>query len=65
MGQLRHCRSVLGDFGDGLVRDVLGRGLCLIDVASSRGLGTQRGQDYLGLRLRECLEDLARTFGYA
>ena len=65
MGQLRRCRSVLGDFGDGLVRDVLGRGLCLIEVAGSRGLGTKRGQEYLGQRLRECLESLAKTFGYA
>jgi hypothetical protein len=65
MGQLRRCRNVLGDFGDGLVRDVLGRGLCLIEVASNRGLSTKRGQEYLGQRLRECLESLAKTFGYA
>jgi hypothetical protein len=65
MAKLRHCRGVLGDVGDALVRDVLGRNLCLVDVASSRGLGTQRGIDYLGLRLRECLESLATTFGYA
>jgi hypothetical protein len=65
MGQLRRCRGVLGDVGDSLVRDVLGRGLCLIEVASSRGLSTKRGQEYLGQRLRECLESLAKTFGYA
>jgi hypothetical protein len=65
MAKLRDCRGVLGDVGDSLVRDVLGRGLCLVDVASSRGLGTQRGIDYLGQRLRECLESLAKTFGYA
>jgi hypothetical protein len=52
MASLRRCRSVLGDFGDSLVRDVLGRGLCLVEVAASRGLSTQHGQDYLGLRLR-------------
>jgi hypothetical protein len=65
MATLRNCREVLGDVGDALIRDVLGRGLCLVEVASSRGLGTRRGLEYLGQRLRECLESLAKTFGYA
>jgi hypothetical protein len=64
MSTLRHCRYVLGEEGDLLVREVLGRGLCLSEVAASRGLA-RRTLEYLGPRLRECLESLAKTFGYA
>jgi hypothetical protein len=65
MARLRDCREVLGAVGDSLITDMLGRGLCLVDVAAARGLSTSRGLDYLGQRLRECLESLAKTFGYA
>jgi hypothetical protein len=65
MATLTRCSEALGRQGDALVRDVLGRGLCLFEVAAARGLGTQRGTEYLGMRLRECLETLAHEFGYA
>ena len=65
MAALTRCCSVLGQEGDALCRDVLGRGLCLVEAAAGRGLRTQRGLNYLGQRLRECLETLAREFGYA
>ena len=65
MAKLTRCGGVLGQEGDALIRDVLGRGLCLVEVAASRGYGTRRGLEYLGQRLRECLETLAREFGYA
>jgi hypothetical protein len=64
MATLRRCRDVLGEEGDLLVRDVLGHGRCLTEVATGRGLG-RRSLEYLGARLRECLESLAKTFGYA
>lgn len=60
MATLTRCHDALG-----LVRDVLGRELCLVEVAARRGLGTRRGLEYLGRRLRECLETLAHEFGYA
>ena len=62
---LTRCAGVLGREGDALCRDVLGRGLCLVEVAASRGYGTRRGIEFLGMRLRECLETLAHEFGYA
>ena len=65
MAKLTRCGGVLGQEGDALIRDVLGRGLCLVEVAASRGYGTRRGLEYLGQRLRECLETLAHEFGYA
>ena len=58
-------RGVRSARGDALVRDLLGRGPCLFEVAAARGLGTQRGTEYLGMRPRECLETLAHEFGYA
>jgi hypothetical protein len=64
MATLRRCRDVLGDEGDALVREVLGYGRCLSEVAAARGLAG-RALEYLGPRLRECLESLAKTFGYA
>jgi hypothetical protein len=39
--------------------------MCLIELAAARGLGTRRGLEYLGQRLREPLESLAHEFGYA
>jgi hypothetical protein len=63
--KLTRCSAALGRQGDSLIRDVLGRGLCLVEVAASRGYGTRRGIEYLGQRLRECLETLAHEFGYA
>ena len=65
---LRKCRKRLGDQGDGLIRDVLGSRLFLAQVAASRGLNPdERSRDmaYLGRRLQECLNTLARVFGYA
>jgi hypothetical protein len=65
MSTLRHCRYVLGEEGNALVEAVLGGGQTLVEVATARGLGTPRHLEYLGARLRECLESLAKTFGYA
>jgi hypothetical protein len=65
---LRKCRDRLGEQGDGLIRDVLGSRLFLAQVAASRGLNPDsNGRDmaYLGRRLQECLNTLARVFGYA
>ena len=63
-GLMRAARA-LGREGDALVRDVLGRRLFIEQAASLRGATTQRSIDYVGRRLRECLETLASEFGYA
>jgi hypothetical protein len=64
MAALTRCCGLLGQEGDALVRDVLGKGMQVTEAAAARGLGP-RGLVYLGQRLRECLETLAHEFGYA
>jgi hypothetical protein len=58
-------RADLGAWGDGLVRDVLGRGVTLAKAADARGLLGEYDRKYLGRRFRECLDTLSVTFGYA
>ena len=43
----------------------LDQGLTLKVIAGKWGLKTARERGYLGYRLRECLDTLAVTFGYA
>jgi hypothetical protein len=62
---LARCYDALGQSGTALLEDVLARGMTVTEAAAARGLGTRRGLEYLGQRLRECLETLAREFGYA
>ena len=62
---LARCYDALGQTGTALLEDVLARGMSVTAAAANRGLGTRRGLEYLGQRLRECLETLAREFGYA
>lgn len=57
--------AALGLEGDSLVRDFLGSGLCVRDIAVRRDAHTERERGYLGRRLRECLNTLAIEFGYA
>jgi hypothetical protein len=57
--------KALGLEGEALVRDILGRRWFIEQAAAARGLHTQRGIDYLGRRFRECLETIAKEFGYA
>lgn len=64
-GDLTRAAAALGLEGDSLVRDFLGRGLCVRDIAARRDAQTERERGYLGRRLRECLNTLALEFGYA
>jgi len=48
-----------------LLCDVLGRGMYLLQAAGARGIQSDWGIKQLGKRFRECLELLAREFGYA
>ena len=62
---LRRAMDALGQEGDSLVKDFLGRGWSLRDIATRRDLHTDRERGYVGFRLRECLDTLAVVFGYA
>jgi hypothetical protein len=62
------CSAVLGHEGDTLIRQVLGERWFLATVAIARNLNPHDGSRdmrYLGRRLQECLETLARYFRYA
>lgn len=63
--ELKTIAHILGTEGYGLLRDVLGNRMFVEQVAAARGVGSQRGIDYLARRLRECLETLAKHLGYA
>lgn len=54
----------LGQEGEMIVRDVLGRCMPLLHAAASRKLTTEREMIYFGGRFRECLDTLALVFGY-
>jgi hypothetical protein len=63
--KLKEARAHLGIAGDRLVREVLGDGIEIKEIARRRGYLTQRDVVYLGKRFRECLETLAVAWGYA
>jgi hypothetical protein len=62
---LKRAMSALGLEGESLIKDFLGRGWSLRDVAAQRGAASERARSYFGWRLRECLDTLAVEFGYA
>jgi hypothetical protein len=64
-GDLAKAMSALGQEGESLVKDFLGRGWTLTDIAARRGAVSERERGYIGWRLRECLNTLAVVFGYA
>lgn len=64
-GDLTRATTALGLEGDSMIRDFLGRGLCLRDIAVRRSAHSERERNYIGYRLRECLNTLATEFGYA
>lgn len=64
--RLSRCAKWLGLEGEALVRDVLGNRMSLALCATSRGMsGGKHDLEYLGRRLRECLETLAYRLGFA
>jgi hypothetical protein len=62
---LKRAMSALGLEGESLIKDFLGHGWCLRDIAARRGATGERARGYIGWRLRECLDTLAVEFGYA
>jgi hypothetical protein len=57
---LRECHSILGAQGHDLIIRIAGEGKTPRDIAPSN----ERMQNYLSMRLRECLETLAVHWGY-
>jgi hypothetical protein len=62
---LKRAMTALGMEGESLIKDFLGRGLSLRDIAARRAVTGERARGYIGWRLRECLDTLAVEFGYA
>jgi len=63
--ELGRLGRALGEQGDALVRDVLGRRLFIEQAAARREQFSRDAIEYLGKRFRECLETLARNMGFA
>lgn len=63
--ELRAANEDLGAYGASLIEDILGRRMSIADVAAARSMPRQREIDYIGRRFRECLESLARLWGFA
>jgi len=63
--RLNRIARELGTDGIVLVHQMLVQGLTMEQVASRRGLRGQRWRDYFSKRLRECLDRLARIYGFA
>jgi hypothetical protein len=63
--RLNRIEHELGADGVVLVHEVLILGLTMEQVGKRRGLRGQRWMDYFSKRLRECLDRLAQTYGFA
>jgi hypothetical protein len=62
---LRRAGEALGAEGSRLCAEILGQGLMLRAVVERRGLkSSAAAEHYYGRRFRECLETLARLWGY-
>lgn len=61
MGELRTVAAVLGYEGDRLIADILGSRTPLELAAQRRG----RSKKYISIRFRECLETMAKIWGFA
>lgn len=57
--------AVLGFQGSFLVRQVLGQRKSIQEVSMALGLTSQREFNYMSRRFRECLESLAKHWGFA
>jgi hypothetical protein len=55
----------LGQDGSSLIHAVLIHGSTIAGVANSRGYDGRRWEEYFGMRFRECLDTLAKFYGFA
>ena len=63
--RLNRAERALGADGAALIHDVLVRRKHIREVGDSRGLSGERWEKYFGLRFRECLDTLAKIYGFA
>lgn len=63
--RLNRANAKLGQNGASLSYDVLIAGMTIDQICAARGLRTQRENDYIGKRVRECLNTLAVVYGFA
>jgi hypothetical protein len=63
--QLAVVYRTLGQDGSALAHDVLVHMKTRKQVAESRGLAGKRWEEYYGMRFRECLNCLAKIYGFA
>jgi len=55
----------LGEWGTALMRDLLENQMAMAKMAEKYGLTTGRQANFMSMRVRECLEDLAKLWGFA
>lgn len=63
--RIAQLEKTLGNEGTALIRQFLACRMFVDQIAEQRGLTSQRDKDYLGKRIRECLETLAIELGHA
>jgi hypothetical protein len=63
--ELKRADRALGLEGSTLIRNVLIHGMSFIQIAALRGMTSEVEVKYIGKRFRECLDTLARHFGFA
>jgi hypothetical protein len=63
--ELARADRTLGAYGASLIWDILGRRMSISELAQYRMMTRQREIDYLGARFKECLETLAKLWGFA
>lgn len=65
MAKIAEADRALGADGCVIIRDFLVGRLTMAQIALSRGMGVRAGKEYVGRRLRECFERLARLWNFA
>jgi len=63
--ELNSAHKRLGEWGSALMRDLLENNMAMNKMAEKYGLITARQANFLSLRIRECLEDLAKLWAFA
>lgn len=63
--EINLAKKELGYEGNRLISNILGDGKSIQEYAMSLGLTSEREFNYIGRRLRECLDTLAKLWGYA
>lgn len=62
--QLNEAHRRLGEWGCALMRDLLENQMAIGKMAEKYNLTTARQVNFLSLRIRECLEDLGKLWGF-